>query len=94
MRRARKILGGLFVGLMMAASPPCAPAATDERPSDYPFKECIETTFAQIRDLSVKVGRFARRTGIEIGKQSRKLAETFRDGGKEIWSTATRDDDQ
>jgi hypothetical protein len=94
MRRLRKLLGGMFVGLMFAVNPPYASAATDDQKPGYPFQECIETTFAQIRDISVKIGRFATRAGIEIGKQSKKLAETFREGGKEIWSAATKTDDQ
>ena len=94
MRRSRKILGSVLFGLTVAANSPPASAATEDPASGYPFQECIETTFAHIRDISIKIGRFSTRTGIEIGNQSRRLAETFRDGGKEIWSAVTRNDDR
>ncbi len=94
MRKSQKLLGGMFFGLMVAAGTPAASAATDDQTPGYPFQECIEQTFSNIRDLSIKIRKFAKRTGTEIGKQSNKLAETFRDGGKEIWAAATKDDEK
>ena len=94
MRRSRMLLGGMFFVLLLAAGTPVASAATDDQTPGYPFQECIQQTFANIRDLSIKIGRFAKRTGTEVGKQSKKLAETFRDGGKEIWAAAIRDEEK
>ena len=94
MRKLGKTLGGMFFVLLLAAGTPAASAATDDQTSGYPFQACVEQTFANIRDLSIKIGKFAKRTGTEIGKQSKKLAETFRDGGKEIWAAATKGDEK
>jgi len=94
MRRSKKLLGSVFFGLIIAANAPPASAATDDSKADYPFRECIEQTVTHIRDISMKIGRFAKRTGMEISRQSKKFAETFRDGGREIWSAASKNDDQ
>ena len=93
MRRSRKIFCGLVFGLMVAANATTASAATQDPPVDYPFRECIEQTASWFHDAGIKIGRFAKRTGMEIGKQSKRLGETFRDGGKEIWAAATKDDE-
>ena len=93
MRKSRRFLGGLCFGLMVAANVTAASAATQDPAVDYPFRECIEQTVSWFHDTGVKIGRFAKRTGIEVGKQSRRLGETFRDGGKGIWVAATKDDD-
>jgi hypothetical protein len=51
-------------------------------------RDFVENTVSHVQTAAREIGRFAARTGITIGRQSRRIAETFRDAGEEIWASA------
>jgi len=91
----RKMLCVAVGGLALLFTTRPASADTETRPSPAcAVQEFVANSAVHIRDVSQKVARGAKRTGIEIGRQSRRLAVTFRDAGVEIWASATGKDEE